>query len=107
MPVMMPTANCTAITADQRRASSSATGSDFRRPRWCMTRVMNGNATPSGTRVMCMARVNAISSRAGSSCAGASARRCTGIIKRSSVTREGGGQPPVAKPGKRVIPPST
>lgn len=70
MPVTTPTANCTAITADQRRASVRATGSLRRSARWCMSNVMNGSATPNGTSRMCEARVKAISCRAGRSWGG-------------------------------------
>ncbi len=52
VPVTAPTANCTAITTDHRRASFKATGSFLRRPIPSITTVRSGNATPSGTRMM-------------------------------------------------------
>jgi hypothetical protein len=52
VPVTAPTANCTAMTTDQRRASLRATGSLRRSPMPSMTTVMKGKTTPSGTRMM-------------------------------------------------------
>jgi len=52
VPVTAPTANCTAITTDHRRASRKATGSLRRNPIPSITTVRSGNATPSGTRMM-------------------------------------------------------
>ena len=65
VPVTAPTANCTAITTDQRRAILSATGSLRARPMPSMSSVSDGRATPSGTRRTWEARVNAIWIRLG------------------------------------------
>lgn len=101
VPVTTPTANCTAMTADQRLARSSATGSLRRRPRWCITRVIRGSATPSGTRMMWEARVNAISCLAGSSWAGASASRVTVVCMLHAFAARDVQEPPGARPRPR------
>ena len=60
MPVTAPTANVTATTFDQRRASSSATSSSLRRPRQLAISMIAGNATPIDARMMWKPSVNAI-----------------------------------------------
>lgn len=73
---------------------------------------MAGRATPKGTSRMWEARVKAMSSRAGSSCGGVSAMIAIALFMWALAVscRTAGGlraQPPVAKPGNSVIPPST
>src|SRR5207247_1233357 len=67
VPVTAPTANCTAITTDQRRAIFSAMGSLRQIPIPSIRSVSVGIATPSGTTRMWVASVNAIWMRLGSS----------------------------------------
>ena len=59
-----PTANVTAMYFDQRWASSSASWSSRLIARQFATRVMKAHDTPSGTRMMWDASVNAIWARA-------------------------------------------
>ena len=74
VPVTAPTANVTATTFDQRRASSSASASPRRRPRWLAISMIAGSATPSDARMMWNPSVNAIWLRAASSVVAASTK---------------------------------
>src|SRR5438094_1969209 len=65
VPATAPTANCTAITTDQRRAILSATLSFLASPMPSIRRVRVGRATPSGTKMTWYARVKAIWIRLG------------------------------------------
>src|SRR4051794_30678648 len=64
VPVTAPTANVTATTFDQRRASSSASASSLRSPRYSAMSMIAGNATPTDARMMWKPSVNAIWLRA-------------------------------------------
>ena len=64
VPVTAPTANVTAMYFDQRWASSSASLSSVLIARQLAISVMHAHDTPSGTRMMCAASVNAICARA-------------------------------------------
>ena len=77
VPVTAPTANCTAMTTDHRRAIFSAMGSLRQMPMPSIRSVSVGIATPRGTRRMCDASVNAIWMRLGSSASPASQRAAT------------------------------
>src|SRR5436190_5960581 len=70
VPDTTPTAKRTAITCDHRSASVSATRSLRLSPMKFAISTSAGNATPSGTRMMCEPSVNAINVRAASSSAG-------------------------------------
>lgn len=52
MPDTAPTAPSTPMTLDQRRASSSATGSPWRSPIQCATSTTDGNAMPKQAKMM-------------------------------------------------------
>jgi hypothetical protein len=52
VPVTAPTANRTAMTVDQRRASRSAVASSFFSPHQFAARVIAGKATPIEARMM-------------------------------------------------------
>src|SRR3954452_18022106 len=67
VPVTAPTANVTATTWDQRRASSSASSSLRRSPCQLAISMSAGNATPSEARTIWNPSVNAIWLRAASS----------------------------------------
>ncbi len=82
VPVTAPTANCTAMTTDQRRAIRRATGSLRCRPIPSMTSVSVGNATPRGTRRTWTASVKAIWMRLGRR-AGSAASQSGESINRS------------------------
>src|SRR5919197_6443166 len=75
VPVTAPTANSTAITFDQRRASSSAASSPRLSPRQLAIRVSAGNAIPSEASTMWNPSVKPIWLRAGSSCEAAERMR--------------------------------
>ena len=64
MPVTAPTAKVTAMYFDQRCASTSASASSFLIARQLAISVIAPHATPSGTRTMWNASVNAICARA-------------------------------------------
>ena len=80
-PDTAPTANSTAATFDQRCASTSASASSRRSARQLAIIVMKVNATPNGTRMMWKPSVNAICSRAGSSCDGSPAASAFSAIR--------------------------
>jgi hypothetical protein len=64
VPVTAPTAKVTAMYFDQRWARRSASASSWRSALWLAMRAMAAHDTPSGTRMMWNARVNAICDRA-------------------------------------------